>query len=108
MDVDDISKKGQALVGKVTETIEKAGTEVTNKVSRIADGKADEVTEEAIHAAVDQALNVLEVAGDKVREKRLDAERVSLQVEVGISGLAQLKIRADVPSDTKGVDIEVS
>ena len=81
-----ISQKRQALVEKVAEKVEQTGTEVISKVSRIADGRVSNITEEAIHAAVDQAINVLEVAGDKVREKRLDAERVSLQVEVGISG----------------------
>lgn len=108
MDMDDISKKGQNLVKKVVENVEDAGKEVISKVSQIVDGQAEDVTEEAIQAAVDQALNIIEVAGDKVREKRLDAERVSLQVEIGISGVAQLKITADVPSDANSVDVEVS
>lgn len=108
MDVDDISKEGQTLVEKVVENVEQAGKEVVNQASKIVDGRAEEVTEEAIQTAVGQALNILEIAGDEVREKRLDAERVSLQVEIGISGIAQLKIAADVPSDANSVDVEVS
>lgn len=108
MNADDISKKGQKLVGKVVENIEQAGKDVANQASKIVDGRAEEVTEEAIQTAVGQALNILEIAGDEVREKRLDAERVSLQVEIGISGIAQLKIAADVPSDANSVDVEVS
>lgn len=97
-------------MGKITDAVEQTGTEVAHQVSKITDGKVEEVTEDAIKTAVDQALDILQIAGKKVREKDMDAERVKLQVGIGISGVAHLRITTDVPNDrnTNAVDVEVS
>ncbi|NEP17089.1 MAG: hypothetical protein F6J97_09290 [Leptolyngbya sp. SIO4C1] len=99
MALDNIPQKGQEFVNKVTDAIEKAGTEVADQVSHMTGNQPEEITEEAIHAAIDQALDVLQVAGDKVRQKELDAERVRLEVSIGISGIAHLSIKTDVPNE---------
>ncbi|MGB7087153.1 MAG: autotransporter outer membrane beta-barrel domain-containing protein [Phormidesmis sp.] len=115
MNPEDISKQGKELVSKVTNAVEKAGTEVASQVSQITNGKAEEITEEAIQTAVDQALNVLQVAEAQVHEKDMDGDRVTLQVGIGISGVAHLRITTDVASRNKAdkqrsnaVDVEVS
>lgn len=97
-------------MGKITDAVEQTGAKVAHQVSKVTDGKVEEITEEAIKTAVDQALDILEVAGEKVREKDMDAERVKLQVGVGVSGIAHLRITADIPNDrnANAVDVEVS
>lgn len=110
MGIEGISQKGKNLVGKITDAVEKTGVEVAHQVSKMTDGKVEEITEEAIKTTVSQALKILKVAGEEVREKDIDAERVELQVGIGISGVAHLRITADVPTDrtTHTVDVEVS
>lgn len=84
-------------MNQVTDAVEKTGKKVVNQVSNITDGKAEEITEDAIQTAVDQALDVLLVAGQRVREKKIDGERVTLEVGVGVVNVAHLKITTDVP-----------
>ena len=90
---------------QITTAVEKAGKEVASHVSGITDGQAtkmsQEATEEAIQTAVDKALDVLQVAGDQVREKNMNAERVTLKAGIGIPNVAQLEISTDVPSQSE-------
>lgn len=97
MNLENIPQQSKKLMNQVTDAVEKTGKKVANQVSNITDGKAEEVTEEAIQAAVDQALDVLQVAGERVREKDMNAERVTLEVGVGVINVAHLKIITDVP-----------
>ena len=109
MNLNDIPKESKKLVNRVTGAVEKTSKKVVNKVSDLTDGKAEEVTEEAIALAVDKAINVLQIAKGKVREKDIDGERVTLEVSVGIVNTAHLKIINDVSSkDTEEVDVEIS
>lgn len=98
----DITGKGKEIMNQITNAVEKAGKEVASQVSNLTDGKASEMskeaTEEAIQSAVDKALDVLQVAGDQVREKGINAERVTLKAGVGIPNIAQLEVSTDVPS----------
>ena len=96
MDMKDISQGSKNLMNQVTNAVEKTGKKVVNQVSNITDGKAEEITEDAIQAAVDQALDVLQVAGQRVREKNVNGERVTLEVGVGVVNVAHLKITTDV------------
>lgn len=98
MNLENIPQESQKLMNQVTNAVEKTGKKVASQVSNITNGKAEEVTEEAIQAAVDQALDVIQVAGDRVRQKDVNAERVTLEVGVGIVNVAHLKITTDVPS----------
>ena len=97
-------------MNQVTNAVEKTGKKVANQVSNITNGKAEEITEEAIKGAVDQALNIIRIAGDKVRQEDLNAERVTLEASVGVVNVAHLKIIADVPSkeNANNVDVELS
>ena len=83
-------------MNQVTDAVEKTGKKVASQVSNITDGKAEEITEEAIQTAVDQALDILQVAGKQVREKNVNGERVTLEVGIGVVNIAHLKITTDV------------
>ncbi|MEL7011151.1 MAG: hypothetical protein AAFY50_24425 [Cyanobacteria bacterium J06648_1] len=110
MNLDSIPQESQKLMNQVTNAVEKTGKKVANQVSNIANGKGEEITEDAIQAAVDQALDVIQVAGARVREKNLNAERVTLEVGVGVVNVAHLKITTDIPGtdSAEEVDVELS
>ena len=93
----DISQGSKRIMNQVTDAVEKTGKKVASQVSNITDGKAEEITEDAIQAAVNQALDILQVAGEKVREKNINSERVTIEVGVGVVNVAHLKIITDVP-----------
>ena len=98
MNLDNIPEKSQQLMNKVANAVEKTGKEVATQVSNITDGKPEEVTNEAIQAAVDQAVDVLEVASQKVQEKDINGERVTIHVAVNILQVVELRITTDVPA----------
>ena len=104
MNLDNIPQKSQELMNQVTNAVEKTGKKVASQVSDITNGQAQEVTEEAIQAAVDQALDVIQVAGERVRAKNIDAERVTLKVGIGVVNVAHLEVIADVPGSNSSID----
>lgn len=110
MNLNNIPEQSKKLMNQVTNAVEETGKKVAHQVSNITDGKAEELTEEAIQAAVDKALDVLQIAGDRVRKKDINTERVTLQVGVGILSVAELKITTDVPgkNEIEEVDVELS
>ena len=108
--MDSISQQGEKIMNQVTDAVEKTGKKVANQVSNITNGKAEELSKDAIQKAVDQALDILKIAGDRVREEDINTERVKLEVGLGVSNIAHLKISTDVPSkeNTDRVDVELS
>ncbi|HEY9769113.1 MAG TPA: hypothetical protein V6C71_11560 [Coleofasciculaceae cyanobacterium] len=108
MDLENIPQQSKKLMNQVTDAVEKTGKKVANQVSKLADGKVEEITDEAIQAAVDQALDIIQVAGQRVREKKIDGERVTLEVSVGVMNVAHLKITTDVPENNKTEEEEVN
>ena len=112
MNSNDISQQGQKIMEQVTNTVEKTGKKVAHKVSQLAEGKTEEVTAEVIQSAVDKALDIIQIGGERVREKGVNGERVTLEVSVSIVNLAELKITTDVPGkdspDTQTVDVELN
>ena len=110
MNLNDLPKQSEKLIGRVTNAVEQTGKKVANRVSNITEGKAEELTEEAIRGAVDRAIDVLQIAGEKVREKNIDGERINLEVSVNVVNVARLKITSDVPSknDIDEVDLDLS
>ena len=108
--MNDLSRQSEKIMSQVTNAVEKTGKKVANQVSNITNGKAEEITEDAIKAAVDQALNIIRIAGDKVRQEDLNAERVTLEASVGVVNVAHLKIIADVPGkeSINNVNVELS
>ncbi len=73
--------------------------QVIEQVTSNAQEAASEITTEAIIAAVDRAINVIQIAGQEVRERQIPTENVSLEVSVKIMGVVELKINADVASE---------
>lgn len=110
MSLENIPQSSQKLMNQVTNAVEKTGKKVADRVSNLTNGQAEEITEEAIQTAVDQALDVIQVAGERVRAKDIDAERVTLKVGIGIVNVAHLQIIADVPgkNGTQEVDVRLS
>ena len=107
MNLNDLPQKSEKLINRVTGAVEKTSKKVVNKVSDLTDGKAEEVTQEAIEVAVDKAIDILQIAKQKVREKDIDGERVTLEVSVGIVNIAHLKITNDVTAKDSAEEVDV-
>ena len=105
MDYEEVQKKGKKVMNDVLQTAQEKGKEVIDRVAHITQKNASEITEEAIVMAVDQAIDVIQIAGQRVRERELPTENVSLQVSVKIVGLVELKMWADVPKATEVEEI---
>ncbi|MBD1805390.1 hypothetical protein H6F98_08000 [Microcoleus sp. FACHB-SPT15] len=101
MDYEEVQKKGKKVMNDVLQTAQEKGKQVIDKVTHITQENASEITEEAIVMAVDQAIDVMQIAGQRVREREIPTENVSLQVSVKILGLVELKMWADVPKATE-------
>ena len=114
---EDITGKGKEIMTQITDAVESAGKEVASQISDLTNGQigemSKEATEEAIQKAVGTALDVLQIAGDQVREQGINAERVTLKAGVGIPNIAQLEISTDVPSKAEesrgqGFDVKIT
>ena len=105
MNLNDLPKKSEKLVNQVTGAVEKTSQKVVNKVSDLTNG-TEEITEEAIEVAVNQAINILQIAKEKVSEKDINGG-VTLEVSIGIVNIAHLKITNDVTDKDAGVDVEI-
>jgi hypothetical protein len=101
MDYEEVQKKGKQVMNDVLQTAKEKGKQVIDKVTHVTQENASEITEEAITMAVDQAIDVIQIAGQRVREREIPTENVSLQVSVKIVGLVELKMWADVPKATE-------
>lgn len=101
MDYEEVQKKGKQVMNDVLQTAQEKGKEVIEKVTKVTQKNASEITEEAIILAVDQAIDVMQVAGQRVRERDMPTENISLQISVNIVGLVELKMYADVPKTTE-------
>ncbi len=101
MDYEEVQKKGKHVMDDVLQTAQEKGKQVIEKVTQITQKNASELTEEAIVLAVDQAIDVIQIAGQQVRERDMPTENISLQVSVNIVGLVELKMCADVSKITQ-------
>ena len=101
-DMNPVTKQGREIIDTVTAAVEKTGKKVAQGVSQLTGGRLEDATEEVIQASVDKALNILKVAGDQVRAKGMESERVSLRVSINIAGVAELTVANDVPEDQVG------
>ena len=100
--MDPVTQQGREVINKVTGAVEKTGKQVAKSVSQLTGGRLEDATEDVIQASVDKALDILEVAGDQVRAKGMDTERVSIQVGVSVAGVAELTITSNVPAEQTG------
>lgn len=101
MDYEEVQKKGKQVMNDVLQTAQEKGKEVIEKVTKVTQKNTSEITEEAIILAVDQAIDVMQIAGQRVRERDMPTENISLQISVNIVGLVELKMYADVPKTTE-------
>ncbi|MEW5856909.1 MAG: hypothetical protein AB1861_05950 [Cyanobacteriota bacterium] len=101
MDYEEVQKKGKQAINDVLQTAQEKGKQVIDKVTHVTQKNASEITEEAIILAIDQAIDVMQIAGQRVREREIPTEKVSLEVSVNIVGLVELKMCADVPKTTE-------
>lgn len=81
----------------MTDAFKARGQQVIQQVVATTEETTSELTEEAIITSVDQAINVIQIAGQQVRERNIPTENVALEVSVKIMGVVELKMRADVP-----------
>lgn len=99
MDFKNIPQQSEKLIGRMTNAVEKTGKKVASEVSHLTNSNPEEVTEEAIQTAVDKAIDVLKIAEQKVREKNINSDTVTLEVGVNVVNIAQLKITTNVPGE---------
>ncbi|MBH8554473.1 hypothetical protein I8751_19320 [Nostocaceae cyanobacterium CENA357] len=85
--------------------IPKKGKKFFTQAASTTQEKASEITEEAIFTAVDQAINVIEIASKRVRQRDIPTEKVTLEVSVKIVGLIELRMRADVANTEEAKEV---
>jgi len=112
MDLNNISKQSKKVAEDVIDNVKKKSKQVADNISEVTQNKAEDITEEAIITTVDKAIEIIEIASQRVKEKQLTAENVSLEVSLKIAGIAELKMRAHVPTSENGnseiIDVNVS
>lgn len=82
--------------GMVFNRLRDMGRRMSDRTVTATKEKATELTEETIETAVEQALNVLQVAARKVKEKKdIPSDTVSLETQIS-TGVIELKIAFDV------------
>lgn len=91
-------ERGQQFVEDVTETLEEKSQQAIDRVQNLTQTKAEELTEEAVVTAVDRAIDAIQIASDRIRERNLPTENAALEVDISIGGILDLKIKADVPT----------
>lgn len=110
MNLENVPEKSKEVLNSVTNAVEERGKQVIQKVSHLTEETASEATEEAIASAVDQAIDVMQVASQRVRERGFPTEKVSLEVGVSIVSIVDLKMKTDVPTtgDVEDINVEVT
>ncbi|BAY82435.1 hypothetical protein NIES267_19150 [Calothrix parasitica NIES-267] len=112
MDLNNISKQSKKVAEDVIDNVKKKSKQVAENISEVTQNKAEDITEEAIVTTVDKAIEIIETASQRVKEKQLTAENVSLEVSLKIAGIAELKMRAHVPTSSgeksEIIDVNVS
>ncbi len=98
MDLNNIPKQSQKAAEDLVDNVKKKGQQMADNISEVTKNKAEDITEEAIVAAVDKAINIIEIASQRVKEKQVTAENVSLEVNLKIVGIAEIKMRAHIPT----------
>lgn len=110
MNLENVPERSKEVLNSVTDAVEKKGKQVIEKVSHLTEQKASEVTEDAIITAVDQAIDVMQIASQRVRERDFPTEKVSLEVGVNIISVINLKMQTDVPTtgEVKDINVEIT
>lgn len=109
MNLDDLQKKGKQVAERVSHEMGEKGKQAIDKVTQVTQERVSAITEDAIFAAVDRAIDVIEIASQRIQEREIPTDNVALEVSVKITGIAELKIKADVPKakelETVSIDV---
>jgi hypothetical protein len=97
MNFENFRQKNKVLRENFLQSFRKIRKQVVNKIASVAQKRAEEVTEESIIFAVDRAIDIIQIANQRIRERKLPPENVSLEISVKIAGISELKIQANVP-----------
>jgi hypothetical protein len=97
MNFEAIQQKSKVLREKFLQSFRKTRKQVVNQIASVAQKKAEEVTEESIIFAVDRAIDIIQIANQRIRERKIPPENVSWEISVKIAGISELKIKSDVP-----------
>ncbi|MGB6294621.1 MAG: hypothetical protein WBF90_00380 [Rivularia sp. (in: cyanobacteria)] len=112
MDLNNISQQSKKAAEDLVDNVKKKGQKMADNISEVTKNKAEDITEEAIVTAVDKAIHIIEIASQRVKEKQVTAENVSLEVNLKIVGVAEIKMRAHIPTSSDGeseiIDVDVS
>lgn len=96
---EQLQQKSKQLLAQANQIFQARGKQVIEQVASNAQEAASELTTEAIIAAVDRAINVIQIASQEVRERQIPTKNVSLEVSVKIMGAVELKMKADVAQE---------
>lgn len=88
------------------ESLQKLGKQVADKATQTAQGTASGLSEKAVRAAVDQTINVIQIAAQQVKKRNVPAKTVKLGANVTI-GIIQLSMNIDMPTEGEPEEIEV-
>jgi hypothetical protein len=97
MNFELIKQKSQQLRNKFLQSFRQTSKQVVKKIAGGTWERAEEATEESIIFAVDRALDIVEIASQRVRERNIPTENVSLEISISIVGVADLKMQVNVP-----------
>lgn len=97
MNFESIRQKNKQLRERFLESFRKVRKQIVNGIASGTRERAEEVTEESTIFAVDRAIDIIQIADQRIREKKIPPENVSLEISVKIAGIAELKIQVDVP-----------
>lgn len=93
---EQLQQQSKQLLGLIKQLFQVRGKQVIEQVVSNTEEAALELTTEAIVAAVDRAINVIQIASKEVRERQIPTKNVSLEVSVKIMEAIELKLHADV------------
>lgn len=97
-------EKGKQVITPIAHAFKARGQQVIHQAAQVTQAKTSELTEEAIDVAVDQALNIIQTASQRVRESRIPTENVKLEVSIKLVNLAEVKMQVDVPTREEILD----
>lgn len=101
MALETIRKKSQLVRENLLQSFRKTRKQIVNKIASVVRERAEEVTEESIIFAVDRAIDIIQIANQKIRERKIPPENVSLEINVKIAGIAELKMQVNIPETDK-------
>ena len=88
---------GQTIMMNLS-NLQQLSKQAFDKAVQVSQEHGSALTEQAIRASVDQAIGVIQIAAQQVKERNLPVSKVSLGTQVSI-GIIQLNMNVDMPTD---------